>query len=87
MQRLSLDPSLENRSAATPAVCGTDDDVDVIEANSITGMAHGVPLATTGVEGIGNVSPFHFDVGLSSTHHIARFWGACGNDGAQRATG
>ncbi len=47
----------------------------MIEAISITGMPHGVPLATTGVEGIGHAGPFHFDVGLSSTHHIARFWG------------
>ena len=53
----------------------SDDDVDVIEAISITGMRHGVPLDTTGVEGIGHAGPFHFDVGLSSTHHIARFWG------------
>jgi hypothetical protein len=47
----------------------------VIEAIGITGMPHGVPLAVSGIERCGHVAPFHFDVGLSSTHHIARFWG------------
>ena len=27
------------------------------------------------VERCGNAGPFHFDVGLSSSHHILRFWG------------
>ena len=53
----------------------SDDGIDVIEAISVTGMPHGVPLATTRVDGVGHVSPFHFDVGISSTHHIAKFWG------------
>ena len=42
---------------------------------SVAGMPHGVPLATTGVEGIGHAGPYHFDVGISSTQHIAKFWG------------
>jgi poly(hydroxyalkanoate) depolymerase family esterase len=46
----------------------------VIEAYTIAGMVHGVPLAT-GAEGCGAVGPFFFDVGISSTHHIASFWG------------
>jgi poly(hydroxyalkanoate) depolymerase family esterase len=46
---------------------------DVIEAVTIRGMNHGVPLAT-GHEGIGQVGAFHFDVGISSSQHIARFW-------------
>jgi poly(hydroxyalkanoate) depolymerase family esterase len=49
---------------------------DVIEAITITDMGHGVPLAAgAGSERCGNVGPFHFDVGVSSSHHIARFWG------------
>jgi hypothetical protein len=47
----------------------------LIEAVSIIGMAHGVPLAmTTGRERCGAAGPFFLDVGISSTHHIARFW-------------
>jgi len=47
----------------------------VIEAFSINGMAHGVPLATTtGGESSGTAGAFFLDVGISSTHHIARFW-------------
>ena len=46
-----------------------------IEAFSISGMAHGVPLATTRAdESCGAAGAFFLDVGISSTHHIARFW-------------
>jgi poly(hydroxyalkanoate) depolymerase family esterase len=54
----------------------TEADDDVIEAITIAGMGHGVPLASgRGAVGYGNSGPFHFDVGLSSSHHILRFWG------------
>ncbi|MBR0698264.1 hypothetical protein JQ553_34185, partial [Bradyrhizobium lablabi] len=46
----------------------------LIEAFSISGMAHGVPLATTTDESCGSAGAFFLDVGASSTHHIARFW-------------
>jgi poly(hydroxyalkanoate) depolymerase family esterase len=46
----------------------------VVEAFSISGMAHGVPLATTAKESCGSAGAFFLDVGISSTHHIARFW-------------
>ena len=46
----------------------------VIEAFFISDMAHGVPLATTGRESCGATGAFFLDVGISSTHHIARFW-------------
>ena len=47
----------------------------LIEAFIISGMAHGVPLATTtGGERCGAAGAFSLDVGISSTHHIARFW-------------
>jgi len=45
-----------------------------IEAFSINGMAHGVPLATTTEESCGSSGAFFLDVGISSTHRIARFW-------------
>src|SRR5499427_4817829 len=46
----------------------------LIEAFSIRGMAHGVPLATASGESCGAAGAFFLDVGISSTHHIARFW-------------
>jgi poly(hydroxyalkanoate) depolymerase family esterase len=47
----------------------------LIEAFSMSGMAHGVPLATTtDGESCGAAGAFFLDVGISSTHHIARFW-------------
>ncbi|HXX06580.1 MAG TPA: hypothetical protein VEJ43_00745, partial [Pseudolabrys sp.] len=46
----------------------------VIEAFSISGMMHGVPLATTTGEPCGSAGAFFLDVGISSTHHIARFF-------------
>jgi len=47
----------------------------LIEAFTIRGIAHGVPLATTtGGERCGAAGAFFLDVGISSTHQIARFW-------------
>jgi poly(hydroxyalkanoate) depolymerase family esterase len=49
---------------------------DVIESYTIRGMAHGVPLATgSGEKHCGVPGPFFFDVGISSSYHIAKFWG------------
>ena len=53
---------------------GADDEA-LIEAFSISGMAHGVPLATTmGEHSCGAAGAFFLDAGISSTHHIAGFW-------------
>jgi hypothetical protein len=49
----------------------------VVEFVTITGMAHGTPLAT-GSEGCGKAGAFLLDVGISSSHHIARFFGLTG---------
>ena len=46
----------------------------LIEAFSISGMSHGVPVATAAEESCGSAGAFFLDVGISSTHHIARFW-------------
>ena len=46
----------------------------IVEAFSVSGMAHGVPLAMTAEESCGSAGAFFLDVGISSTHHIARFW-------------
>src|ERR1700728_1030987 len=48
----------------------------VVEAFSISGMGHGVPLAVTmGEEAFGVPGPFFLDAGICSTRHIAGFWG------------
>jgi poly(hydroxyalkanoate) depolymerase family esterase len=47
-----------------------------IEAFSITGMAHAVPLGLGNrAEAYGAVGPFFHDVGIGSTECIAQFWG------------
>jgi len=47
----------------------------LIEAFSITGMAHGVPLASATTEdSCGATGAFFLDAGISSTHRIAEFW-------------
>jgi poly(hydroxyalkanoate) depolymerase family esterase len=48
----------------------------IIEVFSINAMGHGVPLATgKRGDGCGAPGPFFLNVGISSTHHIAQFWG------------
>ncbi|WP_287196688.1 PHB depolymerase family esterase [Mesorhizobium sp.] len=48
---------------------------ELIEDYRIAGMGHGTPLDTTGDAALGAEGPFMLDVGISSTRHIARFWG------------
>jgi feruloyl esterase len=53
---------------------------DVIESYTITGMAHGTPLATgDGHDRSGAAGAFLLDVGISSSYHIAKFWGLTGH--------
>lgn len=46
----------------------------VIEAHTIAGMGHGVPLALHGKNRCGAAGPFHFDVGVSSSRLILSFF-------------
>jgi hypothetical protein len=46
-----------------------------LEAFSIAGMAHGVPLATVGADARGIPGAFFLEAGISSTALIARSWG------------
>jgi hypothetical protein len=47
----------------------------LIEAYSVTGMAHGVPLASATTEdSCGTAGAFFLEAGISSTHRIADFW-------------
>jgi feruloyl esterase len=49
---------------------------EVIESYTITGMAHGTPLATgRGDHECGAAGPFLLEVGISSSYHIAKFFG------------
>jgi poly(hydroxyalkanoate) depolymerase family esterase len=51
------------------------DGENVLELYTITGMTHGVPIATGGGEGnCGQAAPFIIDAGISSTYRIAQFW-------------
>ena len=48
---------------------------NLLEAYTITGMAHGAPIAVGMVDGdCGNPAPFILDAGISSTYRIAQFW-------------
>ncbi len=73
---LSDDPSFqESIGSHTRRVWNDANSNAVIEAFTISGMAHGVPIAaSTGGETCGVAGAFFLDVGISSTHHIARFW-------------
>jgi poly(hydroxyalkanoate) depolymerase family esterase len=49
---------------------------DVVESYTIPGMTHGAPLATgSGEKSCGVPGPFLVEVGISSSYHIAKFWG------------
>jgi hypothetical protein len=53
-------------------VWGSPEGEALIEAFSIGGLGHGVPLA--GTDGCGRAGAFFLDAGISSTRHIASFW-------------
>jgi poly(hydroxyalkanoate) depolymerase family esterase len=60
---------------------------DVIEAYTISRMAHGTPLATgTAIGDCGVAGPFMLDVGISSSYRIAEFFGIDGADRHVRPT-
>jgi feruloyl esterase len=54
------------------------DGADVVESYTITGLAHGTPLATTTQDGCGKAGPFLIEAGISSSYHIAKFFGVTG---------
>ena len=47
----------------------------MIEEYIIGGMGHGTPIRAGGDEGLGEEGKYMLEVGISSTRHIARFWG------------
>ena len=57
---------------------------ELIESYTITDMAHGTPLATgTGEGACGAAGPFLLQVGISSSYHIAKFFGLTGEHALQ----
>lgn len=52
----------------------------VVEHYEVSGMGHGVPLKTRGELGVGQAGPHMFETSISSTRHIARFWGLLGKE-------
>ncbi|MCH9806951.1 MAG: PHB depolymerase family esterase [Alphaproteobacteria bacterium] len=53
-----------------------DDGDEVIESVMVPGMGHGVPIKPDSeIGGCGNVSAFHFDVGISAGNSVIEFWG------------
>lgn len=65
----------EKIGGTTRRVWCSKDGREVIEEFSIPGMGHGTPLDTSGPDGLGMQGAYMLDVGISSTRHIARFWG------------
>ncbi|WP_414473593.1 alpha/beta hydrolase family esterase [Microvirga sp. M2] len=58
---------------------------DVIEEYIINGMAHGTPIATGTAENqYGVAGPFLLETGISSSYHIAKFWGLTNHAVAKR---
>ncbi len=47
----------------------------VIEHYIIEDMGHGTPISAEGDEGLGEEGKYMLEVGISSTRHIADFWG------------
>jgi poly(hydroxyalkanoate) depolymerase family esterase len=74
---LPVQPSFEAKVDGYPRqvwVNGVGD--EMIESYTIPGMAHGTPLATGGADNqCGAAGPFLLEVGISSSYHIARFFG------------
>ena len=62
---------------AIPVRSGWNDEGDeMIELYTIPRMAHGTPLATGAADNqCGAAGPFLLEVGISSSYHIARFFG------------
>ena len=72
---LPLEPSeLEHGRRYTRRVWNDRNGEPQLESFSVTGMGHGVPLATSGHDACGALGPFFLDAGVSATSHIARFW-------------
>lgn len=77
LHELPITPMTEDEVEGYPRQVWLNDAGDaVIESYDIADMAHGTPLATGDADSeCGNAGPFLLDVGISSSFHIARFFG------------
>ncbi|PIL22239.1 LpqC, poly [Puniceibacterium antarcticum] len=64
--------------------CDADGRV-VIEQYIIGKMGHGTPISAKGAEGLGEEGKYMLEVGISSTRHIADFWGLTRSGEANRS--
>ena len=74
---LPLTPSVQDRVNGYPRQAWLNKAGEVvIESYTVTHMAHGTPLATgPGDDACGAAGPFLLEVGISSSYHIAKFFG------------
>ena len=73
---LGLEPTRREIAGGYPRRVWCDaDGRELVEAYAITGMGHGTPLETRGIDGYGVSGSFMLDVRIGSTLRIARFWG------------
>ena len=56
----------------------------LVESIVVAGMQHGVPLASGDANCYGRPGPFFLEAGISSTWHIAGFWGLTAAESAVR---
>ena len=68
---------VENKVGGYPHKVWRRDGIDVVESYTITGMAHGTPLETRTHGGV--AGPFLLEAGISSSYHIAKFFGLTGD--------
>jgi feruloyl esterase len=57
----------------------------LVESITVAGMQHGVPLASGDANCDGRPGPFFLEAGISSTWHIAGFWGLTAGESAVRS--
>jgi feruloyl esterase len=84
---LPLSPSVKTRVDGYPRELWINEAGDeLIEAYAINNMAHGTPLGIGEAEGAcGAPGPFLLPVGISSSYHVAKFFGiATARDQAER---
>jgi poly(hydroxyalkanoate) depolymerase family esterase len=67
--------SLEKVDGFPRKVWCNADGREVIEEYIIGKMGHGTPISSGGEEGLGEEGKYMLEVGISSTRHIANFWG------------
>ena len=77
VHRLTSSPTFQNMVDGYPRQIWVNEaGEEVIESYTITHMAHGTPLATGKSDNAcGAVGPFLLETGISSSYHIARFFG------------